>query len=197
MYFFGQGGSIGTHVTWCRAKITPGAMLKGMIATRLRCLPCSHSPILTALAGAIVAPVADRDLEFAFHRADRDFDDGRGRDGQGVAQGFFQSPGVCGEYAARAEGASQGDEVGVVQTGTEDPAAELALLGAEDIAIGTVVEDDGYGVDAVLDSGGQFLGVVEEATVAAERDDRALGCGDLGAEGDGEGAAEGYMGGGG
>src|SRR5262249_44938086 len=72
----------------------------------------------------------------------------------------------------------QPHEVGVVQLGRKLSAPVLVEV-SRDVAVGIVVENDGYHVDPVLDGRRHLLGIVEEAAVARDHDDWTVRWGHL------------------
>ena len=84
-----------------------------------------------------------------------------------------------------AETLRQHDEVGVMELSAKNMAVELLHLGAQDVAVGVVVEDDGDRVDPVLYGSGQFVHVVKKAAVAGNRNDGPFRASDLRAQRDG------------
>src|SRR4029079_19369984 len=88
-----------------------------------------------------------------------------------------------GDAACRnAEGFRELDEIRVDQIGSDDTAVEARALVAPDIAIGVIVEHQGYHADVVLHGGRELLYAEHEAAISGDRDHRLFGIGDLGAE---------------
>ena len=93
-----------------------------------------------------------------------------------------RSSGLSAAMREHAEAVGEADEVRVDQVARDHAVAVELALHAPDVAVGAVVEHDRHDGDAVLHGGRELLDVVHEAAVAVERDHRALGPRDLGAE---------------
>ncbi len=98
---------------------------------------------------------------------------------------------VAGSQPEAAEALGKGDDVGVDERrGDRALRPEALLLDAAHVAVGVVVEDDRDRRDVVLHGGGEFGGGEQEAAVAGDRHDGAVGRTGLGADADGQPGAE-------
>ena len=88
------------------------------------------------------------------------------------------------------ERAGECDEVRIHQVAGDHATGEHPLLGAFDVAVGAVVEDDRHDIQAVLSLGGQLGDGVQVPAIAGDGQHRPLGIADLRAERGGKGRAE-------
>ena len=115
--------------------------------------------------------------------------DGRGSRrvaGEGLAEGVVEA--VDG-FGVDAEGGGEGGEVGGVEVDAVGLVAALLLVVAEH-PVAAVVDDHGGQGDLLLRHRGELAAGEQEAAVAGDRDDRAVGAGQRGAERRREGVAE-------
>ena len=100
--------------------------------------------------------------------------------GERALEGRAEVRGLLDRLAMAAEGAGVGGEVGVLQLGAVDARRILALLVHADRAEHAVVDHRDHDVGAVLHGRRELLAVHQEAAVARQRHDHAVGLGDLG-----------------
>src|SRR4051812_34210352 len=113
------------------------------------------------------------------HRANRHLDEDRAILLDGLTEGTLQRVSSGRLDSWHAERSGEPDEVRIAEIRPDGAPAERLLLDALDVPERAVVEHHDGHADIVLDSGRQLLHVEHEATVAVDRDDRAVRIADL------------------